>query len=136
MDECPECAQSHLDLFEDAFEELGDISAGIISISYEFVECGITTPIVLHSKTGTSAYWFSMEVVNSNIGIESLEVSTDSGSTWTSTTRSDYNFFEYSSGFGTETVEVRITSIEGTTIDVDSVSCASDAETTATSNFS
>ncbi|KAF3760604.1 expansin-related, partial [Cryphonectria parasitica EP155] len=135
VDECPECASGHLDLFEDAFLELGTASEGIIDISYTFVSCGITSPIVLVNKSGTSAYWFSMQVVNSNEAVESLEVSTDGGSTWQSTTRSTYNFFENSSGFGTDTVDVRVTSTSGGTITVSDVSVASEASATAASNF-
>lgn len=77
-----------------------------------------------------------MQVVNSNEAIESLEVSTDGGSTWQTTTRSSYNFFENSSGFGTDTVDVRVTSTSGGVITVSDVSVASEAEATAASNFS
>ncbi|KAI0123360.1 RlpA-like double-psi beta-barrel-protein domain-containing protein-containing protein [Xylariales sp. AK1849] len=135
VDQCPECESTHLDLFEDAFLELGTASEGVISISYEFVECGITDSITLQNKVGTSAYWFSMQVVNANVPVSTLEVSVDGGSTWQSTTRQDYNFFENSSGFGTETVSVRITSTDGQTITVDDVSVAASLETSAGSNF-
>lgn len=134
VDECPECAQGHLDLFEDGFLELGTASEGIIDISYEVVSCGITSPLILHNKSGTSAYWFSMQVVNANGAVDSLEVSTDGGSTWQSTTRASYNFFENSSGFGTDTVSVRVTGASGTTVTVSDVSVASEAQTTASSN--
>lgn len=98
------------------------------------MECGISSPLVLHNKSGTSAYWFSMQVVNANEAIETLEVSTDGGSTWQSTTRTDYNFFENSSGFGTDTVDVRVTGSSGTTVTVNDVSVESDSKTTASSN--
>ncbi|KAH8897512.1 barwin-like endoglucanase [Thozetella sp. PMI_491] len=135
VDQCPECNSDHLDLFQNAFAELGSISAGIISISYKFVSCGITSPITLQNKSGTSQYWFSMQVVNSNEPVTSLEVSTDGGSTWQATTRRDYNFFENPSGFGTTTVDVRVTSKSGQSIVVSNVSVASDSKATASSNF-
>ena len=97
--------------------------------------CGITTPIVLHNKSGTSQYWFSMQVVNANEPVKSLEVSTDSGKTWQSTTRKDYNFFEYQSGFGTQTVDVKVTSTTGKTITVSNVSVEADSQHKASSNF-
>lgn len=105
-------------------------------MQYTKIPCGITSPIVLHNKSGTSAYFFSMQVVNSNRPITKLEVSTDGGSTWQATTRKDYNFFENSSGFGTSTVDVRVTSASGGTIKVSKVSVASDSKVTAASNFS
>lgn len=67
--------------------------------------------------------------------IKSLEVSTDGGSTWQSTTRAEYNFFENQSGFGTSSVDIKITSTTGKTIVVNDVSVSSDSETTADSNF-
>ncbi|ORY68923.1 RlpA-like double-psi beta-barrel-protein domain-containing protein-containing protein [Pseudomassariella vexata] len=135
VDQCPECEASHLDLFQNAFETLADVSKGVIDISYEFVECGITTPISLRNKEGTSAYWFSMQVINANVPVTKLEVSTDGGSSWTATERQEYNFFENQSGFGTETVSIRITGEGGKTIVVDNVSIAANVEVTAASNF-
>ncbi|RAK88697.1 hypothetical protein BO79DRAFT_255351 [Aspergillus costaricaensis CBS 115574] len=135
VDECPECDSNHLDLFESAFSELADISKGVISIDWEYVACGITSPIELVNKSGTSAYWFAMQVVNSNLPVTKLEVSTDSGSTWQSTTRSSYNYFENQSGFGTDTVDVRVTAEGGSQITVKNVSVSSGSSVTASSNF-
>ncbi|KAH7143657.1 RlpA-like double-psi beta-barrel-protein domain-containing protein-containing protein [Dactylonectria macrodidyma] len=134
VDQCPECDEGHLDLFPDAFTAVGGTD-GVVDTSYKFVKCGITSPLILHNKTGTSAYWFSIQVVNANVPVASLEVSTDGGSTWQSTTRQDYNFFEESAGFGVETVDVRVTSTTGETITVSNVGVTPDAQYTATSNF-
>ncbi|KAI1428281.1 carbohydrate-binding module family 63 protein [Xylaria sp. FL1777] len=135
VDECPECDEGHLDLFQNAFQVLSPSSTDILSTSYTFVECPISSPLILHNKSGTSAYWFSMQVVNANEAVSKLEVSTDGGSTWKSTTRQNYNFFENSSGFGTDTVTVRVTSESGSTVVVKNVSVASDSQVTAGSNF-
>ncbi|OJJ48275.1 hypothetical protein ASPZODRAFT_140583 [Penicilliopsis zonata CBS 506.65] len=136
VDECPGCGTNHLDLFEDAFAELADISTGVIDVEWSYVACGIDTPIQLKNKDGTSEYWFAMQVVNANEPVASLEVSTDGGSTWQSTTRATYNYFENESGFDTDTVDVRVTSTTGSVITVSDVSVASDSTTTASSNFS
>ncbi|KAI9040640.1 putative extracellular cellulase CelA/allergen Asp F7-like [Aspergillus affinis] len=135
VDKCPECESNHLDLFETAFSELAATSEGIIPISWSFVPCGIDSPITLKNKEGTSAYWFSMQVVNANEPVEKLEVSTDGGSTWQATTRSDYNFFENESGFGTESVDVKVTAKSGGVVTVKNVGCQSGVEKEATSNF-
>ncbi|KZM19483.1 uncharacterized protein EKO05_0003115 [Ascochyta rabiei] len=135
-DQCPGCGVNHLDLYPDAFNKLSNPSAGVIAISWDFVPCGITSPIVLKNKEGTSAYWFSMQVQNANIGIKSLEASTDGGKTWKQTQRQDYNYFQYSSGFGTSAVDVRVTSITGQTIIVKNVSIAPLTTKKAASNFS
>lgn len=76
-----------------------------------------------------------MQVVGANGAVDKLEVSTDGGSTWQETTRSSYNFFENTSGFGVDTVDVRVTSSSGSTVTVNDVSCASESQTEAGSNF-
>lgn len=136
VDQCPECDASHLDLFETGFEKIGSKSAGIIDISYTQVPCDITSPIVLKNKEGTSPYFFSMQVVNSNVAVSKLEVSTDGGSSWKATTRQPYNFFEISGGSGKDTVDVKVTSAGGKTLVVKGVSVAAGTTKTADSNFS
>ncbi|CAG8931795.1 unnamed protein product [Penicillium salamii] len=135
VDQCPECESNHLDLFQNAFAELSDISAGIIGINWSFVSCDLDGPLKLKNKEGTSAYWFSMQVVNANDAVTALDVSTDGGSSWQSTERTSYNFFENSSGFGTDSVTVRVTGASGKTVVVKDVGVSSGAEVTASSNL-
>ncbi|KAJ5836592.1 Barwin-related endoglucanase [Penicillium robsamsonii] len=135
VDQCPECESNHLDLFQNAFAELSDISAGIIQTTWSYVSCDLDGPIKLKNKEGTSAYWFSMQVVNANEPVASLDVSTDGGSTWQETSRQYYNFFENSAGFGTSTVDVRITGASGKTVVVKNVGVGSGNEVTAKSNL-
>jgi hypothetical protein len=74
--------------------------------------------------------------MNSNVPVSKLEVSTDNGATWKATSRQPYNFFEYSSGFGTSTVDVKVTSTSGGVITVKGVSIEANKQTKASSNFS
>ncbi|KAG4443894.1 hypothetical protein IFR05_000660 [Cadophora sp. M221] len=135
VDQCPGCGPNHLDLFPDAFATLADPSKGIIPITWDYVDCPISSPLAVHNKEGVSAYWFSMQVVNANKEVTSLEVSTDGGSTWKVTTRQPYNFFENSSGFGTTVVDVKVTSVDGDVVILKSVNVVAGASTTAPSNF-
>ncbi|KAE8442987.1 hypothetical protein EG329_002450 [Mollisiaceae sp. DMI_Dod_QoI] len=135
VDECPGCGTNHLDLFPDAFAALANPTTGVIDVTWEYVNCPITSPLELHNKEGVSAYWFSMQVVNANQAVSSLEVSTDGGSTWQATTRQTYNFFEQSASFGTTTVDVKVTSDSGEVVIVNNVDVSSGASTTASSNF-
>lgn len=135
VDQCPECPPSKLDLFINAFSELSDPGVGIIPTSYKFVPCGIKSPLVLHNKSGTSQWWFSMQVVGANEPVKSLEVSTNGGASWQGTTRQPYNFFENPSGFKTEKVDVRVTSSMGSVVVVKGVSVQSNLQTPAGSNF-
>jgi expansin (peptidoglycan-binding protein) len=108
----------------------------VIDIDWSYVSCDLDGPIKLKNKEGTSAYWFSMQVINANEAVTKLEVSTDGGSSWQSTTRMNYNYFENSSGFGTDTLDVRVTGSSGKTVVVKDVGCASGSEVTASSNLS
>ncbi|ENH73023.1 Expansin-like protein 2 [Fusarium oxysporum f. sp. cubense race 1] len=134
VDKCPECDPGHLDLFPDAFKAVGGTD-GIVKTSYKFVECGITTPLMLHNKEGTSANWFSIQVVNANEPVKSVQVSTDGGSTWKSTERKDYNFFENPAGFGKTSVDVKVTSSTGKRVVVKNVGVTAGAQYKASSNF-
>lgn len=76
-----------------------------------------------------------MQVVNAGEEVTKLEVSTDGGSNWQSTTRTYYNYFENTSGFGQSSVDVRVTGKSGKTVIVKDVGCESGAEVTASSNL-
>ena len=134
-DQCPGCGPHHVDLYPDAFAKLADPSKGIINVSWDFVPCGITTPIVLKNKSGTSKFWFSIQVMNANVGVAKLEVSTDGGASWKETKRQPYNFFEQPSGFGTDSVDVKVTSVGGKEVVVKGVSVTPNALKTAGGNF-
>tara|TARA_R110002003_G_scaffold95_8_gene7312 strand:- start:33764 stop:34921 length:1158 start_codon:yes stop_codon:yes gene_type:complete len=134
-DQCPGCGSNHVDLYPDAFAKLADPSKGVINVSWDFVPCGISSPIVLKNKEGTSKFWFSMQVMNTNVGVAKLEVSTDGGASWKATTRQPYNFFENSAGFGSDSVDVKVTSVDGKTVVVKGVSIAAGSTKTAGGNF-
>jgi expansin (peptidoglycan-binding protein) len=76
-----------------------------------------------------------MQVVNADEPVASLDVSIDGGKSWKATKRQDYNFFENPSGFGTDKVDVRVTSITGKVVIAKGVSVAANLETTAGANF-
>ncbi|CAD6447903.1 f5a762c2-5399-49a2-965f-211a76cab4dd [Sclerotinia trifoliorum] len=134
-DECPGCGTNHLDLYQNAFTKLASLSVGIINVSWNYVPCPITTPLQVHLKEGVSAYWFSMQVVNAAEGVSKLEVSTDGSKTWKSTTRTTYNFFENSSGFGTTSVDVKVTGLSGGTVIIKNVKVTPGLVVTASSNL-
>ncbi|TEY54696.1 hypothetical protein BOTCAL_0239g00180 [Botryotinia calthae] len=133
-DECPGCGTNHLDLYPTAFTSLAPLSKGIINVAWDYVNCPITTPLQLHLKEGVSAYWFSIQVVNANEGVSKLDVSTDGGSTWKSTTRTTYNYFEHAAGYGSK-VNVRVTGLSGKTVTVNNVAVTAGNLVTASGNL-
>jgi expansin (peptidoglycan-binding protein) len=76
------------------------------------VACDVTGPVAYKYKDGSNAYWTAVQVENSRYPISTLESSAD-GATWTEAARQNYNYFLNSSGFGTGTVQVRITAESG-----------------------
>jgi hypothetical protein len=57
---------NHLDLFQNAFTELADVSKGIINVNWEWTKCPIDSPLQAHMKSGVSPFWFSVQIVNAN----------------------------------------------------------------------
>lgn len=135
VDKCPECDKGHLDLFSDAFAALANPSDGIIDTSYEFVSCPkVSGPLTIHTKSGVSPYWISAQVVNANRRTSKLEVSTD-GNSWTEAKRTEYNFFEISSGVGADSASIRVTSEDGASVVVRDVPMKADVSTDASGNY-
>lgn len=82
-----------------------------------------------------SEYWFAAQVVNAHRRTDKMEVSTDSGANWQTATRTDYNFFEISSGVRAGKAWVKVTSHVGTTVVVKDVPMTPDKVVTASSNY-
>ncbi|KAH9828141.1 Carbohydrate-binding module family 63 protein [Teratosphaeria destructans] len=136
VDECAGCGENHLDLFQNAFAELADISKGTIKTEWEYVQCpGVTGPLRIHTKTGVSKDWFSAQVVNANRRTAKMEVSTDGGSTWMDTTRRDYNFFEIPAGTKCDSAWIRVTSPMGDVVTVKDVPMLPDFWVEADCNY-
>ncbi|TDZ28533.1 Expansin-YoaJ [Colletotrichum spinosum] len=137
VDKCPQgCKAGQLDLFPDAFAKLDDPNKGQTNIQWEQVPCGITTPLVVRNKEGTSKYWFSVQVLNHNYPVTKLEASTDSGKTWKPTVRQDYNYWQKSSGdgFNADTVSVRVTCSNGKQVVISNVGTKEKAQFKALGN--
>jgi expansin (peptidoglycan-binding protein) len=134
-DQCPGCGPNHLDLYENAFEQLAEKQKGIINVSWDFVPCGISGPIVLKNKEGTSPYWFSIQVMNANVGVSKVEVSIGGGASWKAMARKEYNFFENPAGFGKDTMDVKVTGVSGKSVVVKGVTVTPSALKTASANL-
>ncbi|EME47888.1 expansin-related protein [Dothistroma septosporum NZE10] len=135
-DQCPGCGTNHLDLYQNAFTTLADASKGVIDVTWDYVDCPITSPLQIHMKEGVSANWFSAQVVNANKGVADLEYSTDGGSTWKSgLQRQTYNYFQLSSGTGSNSVAVRAESVDGDRVVVKGCAVTGGNTCTASGNF-
>ncbi|KAK5168684.1 uncharacterized protein LTR77_005993 [Saxophila tyrrhenica] len=136
VDQCPGCGPNHLDLFPDAFSKLAPPSQGIIGTNWHYVKCPhISGPLSIHMKSGVSKYWFSAQVVNANHRVSKMEVSTNKGRSWQSAKRTEYNFFEISSGVGASSAWIRVTSNTGHSVVVQNVPMTANATKKAKKNF-
>jgi expansin (peptidoglycan-binding protein) len=111
VDECPGCEVGHLDLSQQAFAQIADVSAGRVPITWKVVPCNVTGNIAYYIKDGSSQWWTAIQVRNSRLPVAKLEWL--QGSTWTGIQRLDYNYFVVGGGVGPGSYQVRVTAIDG-----------------------
>jgi expansin len=111
VDECPDCEAGQLDLSQEAFAQIADVSAGRVAVAWEVVACDVTGNIAYEVKAGSSQYWTAILVANSRLSITKLEWMQNG--TWTDVPRADYNYFIVASGVGAGAYQVRVTAIDG-----------------------
>jgi expansin (peptidoglycan-binding protein) len=133
VDKCPECKTGHLDLSESAFAKIADVSAGRVPITWRVVSCSVSGNVSYHYKDGTNEDWTAIQVRNHRLPIAKLEMS--SSGTFAAVKREDYNYFVNPKGAGPGPVKVRITSIDGQTIEDTLKPVASDIDAPGSSQF-
>jgi expansin (peptidoglycan-binding protein) len=116
VDKCPTCeSRTHLDLSKSAFAKIADVSAGKVSVKWQFVPCAPTGPIAYRFKEGSNTDWSAIQIRNHRMPIKSVEAKV--GSTWTALSRVDYNYFVYAKGLGAGPYDLRVTSIEDKSVE-------------------
>lgn len=56
VDSCPSCLENRLNLAKDAFTQIADETDGIVDVEFDVVSCGITSPLIVRNKVGTSEW--------------------------------------------------------------------------------
>ena len=56
MDSCPSCKENRLNLAKDAFTQIADEKDGIVDVEFDVVSCGISSPLIIRNKVGTSEW--------------------------------------------------------------------------------
>jgi expansin len=118
VDECPECKTGDLDFSPQAFGKIAEMSAGRVPITWKLVTCNVSGPVRYKYKDGANQWWTAVQVQNHRLPVTALEFSTDGGA-YQSMQRMDYNYFLAGSGFGPNPVRVRVTAIDGQTLQDD-----------------
>ncbi|MER7006199.1 expansin EXLX1 family cellulose-binding protein [Dactylosporangium sp. NPDC000555] len=111
-DRCPECAAGHIDLSKQAFARIGDVSAGVIKVTYSQVaNPPALGPMTVRVKEGSSRYWLALRFDNTGNPLASAEL--QSGGAWKALGRTDYNYWIAESGAGNGPFTVRVTDTAG-----------------------
>ncbi|MFG2043427.1 expansin EXLX1 family cellulose-binding protein [Dactylosporangium sp. NPDC048998] len=111
-DRCPECAAGHIDLSRQAFARIGDVSAGIIKVTYSQVaNPPVPGPMTVRVKEGSSRYWLALRFDNTSNPLASAEL--QSGGAWKALGHTDYNYWIAESGAGNGPFTVRVTDTAG-----------------------
>jgi expansin (peptidoglycan-binding protein) len=122
VDQCPGCKKGDLDLHPQAFDKIGEHSAGRIPITWNLVACAVTGNVSYRYKEGSSQWWTAIQVRNHRLPITKLELRKNGA--WGAIQREPYNYFVDAGGAGPGPVTVRITALDGQTLE-DSIAPAS-----------
>jgi expansin (peptidoglycan-binding protein) len=108
IDQCPPCQTGHIDLSETAFEQLAPLAAGEVDVTYQaLTNPPLPGPLEVAVKSGSSAYWLALQVINTGNQVASVSVGGHA------LTRASYNYWIASSGDGTGPFSVQVTDTRG-----------------------
>lgn len=111
VDRCPECPAGDIDLSPQAFEKIAELSKGRVPISWQYVPCDVSGPIVYRFKEDSNQWWTAVQLRNHKNGIAKLEV--EKSGSFVKVTREDYNYFVDASGMGPGPYTFRVTDVYG-----------------------
>ncbi|WP_370147987.1 expansin EXLX1 family cellulose-binding protein [Streptacidiphilus sp. EB129] len=119
VNECPlPCAPGQLDLSQQAFARLANLSVGRLPITWTLLSPASLGPLSLRYQTGSTRWWCGIQVIGHRNPVALLEVRTAGG--WRRLPRTDYNYFVSSDGSGCGG-PIRITDIYGQQLTVDGI---------------
>ena len=85
LDQCPECAHGSLDLSDKAFKALTNMNPSRVKITWALIPCDVEiagypalvekgSKIKFHFKSGSSQWWFQVQIFNTKYPVASVEV--------------------------------------------------------------
>lgn len=134
VDQCPECPQGDIDLSPEAFAVLSPLDAGRIAITWTYVPCDVTGPIVFHFKDGSNPYWTAVQIRNHTYAIAKLEARMPPAD-YAEIPRVDYNYFVADAGLGDGPYDFRVTDVNGNVVESTGVPLLNDADAPGTGQF-
>ena len=134
VDQCPECKPGDIDFSTSAFAKLAALSRGRVPISWTYLPCAVSGPVVYHFKDGSNQWWTAVQIRNHRFGITRFEY-LDSNGQWQSVPRLDYNYFVAAAGMGPGPYTVRVTDVNGATLEDSGVVLTPDGDCVGTNQF-
>lgn len=117
--ECPlPCAPGQLDLSQQAFAKLADLSVGRIPITWSLLSPSTSGTISIRYKSGSSPYWCGIQAIGHRNPVTRLEVRTSGG--WRQLPRTDFNYFISADGSGCGG-SIRLTDIYGERLTINGI---------------
>ncbi|NUR99081.1 MAG: hypothetical protein HOV67_27965, partial [Kribbellaceae bacterium] len=124
VNDCPlPCAPGQLDLSQQAFSRLANLSVGRLPITWTLLSPAASGTLSIRYKTGSSQYWCGIQVIGHRNPVAVLEVRTATG--WRKLHRTDYNYFLAPDGNGCGRA-IRVTDIYGERLTVDGIALKPD----------
>ena len=115
VDLCPECQTGHIDLSPEAFVKLGDLSLGVMPVTWHYASCDYGGPIQYKFKEGSNQWWTAVQIRHHENRIAKFEYEKDGA--WVAVGRTDYNYFVEAAGMGPGPYHFRVTDIFGQTLE-------------------
>lgn len=134
VDQCPECPEGDIDLSPEAFENIAELSAGRIPITWTYAACDIGGPIVYHFKDGSNPYWTAIQIRNHTYPIAKLEAADASGN-FATIQRLDYNYFVAEGGLGEGPYRLRVTDVNDHVLEDQGVGLMDDGDVSGAAQF-
>ncbi|HEX7477591.1 MAG TPA: expansin EXLX1 family cellulose-binding protein [Polyangiales bacterium] len=147
VDQCPiasnpKCVAGHIDLSHTAYSAIvpsnypfGGEVPNTSPISWRYVPCNTSGPIVYHFKDGTSMNWLAVQIRNSGYGIASLQYRRNGGA-WENLSAPTVDLAYYvANGPNTTTYDFRVTDVNGQVLEDDGVHLMVNGEVSGHAQF-
>ncbi|WP_238151692.1 expansin EXLX1 family cellulose-binding protein [Kribbella sindirgiensis] len=124
VNECPlPCAPGQLDLSQQAFSRLANLSVGRLPITWTLLSPATPGTLSIRYKTGSSQYWCGIQVIGHRNPVATLELRTAKG--WRKLNRTGYNYFLAPDGNGCGGA-IRVTDIYGERLTINGIALKPD----------
>ncbi len=133
VDQCPGCAEGDVDLSQEAFAEIAELSAGRVDITWQLVSPVLDGPIVYHFKDGSNQWWTAVQIRNHRNPIAKVEYW--NGSSYVDVLRLSYNYFVEAGGMGPGPYNFRVTDTLGNVLEDVNIPHVEDGDVNGSGQF-